>query len=278
MKILITTDWYYPVVNGVVMSVLTLDRELRKRGHEVKILTLSGTCHSHEENDVIYMASVGAGCVYPQARVKIPAAICCKEELLEWKPDIIHSQCEFSTFPAARRLAAQLDVPVVHTCHTVYEEYTHYFSPRREWGRAFVRRAMLGFSERVSAMIAPSEKTKGLLEEYGVSCPVYVVPSGVELSEYARYRNPFWREKIRAKYSIDSETAVLLYVGRLAKEKSIEELLYCHKKTQGKGTVLMIAGDGPHRRELEKQVSLLGIEASVIFTGMIPHEQIGEYY
>ena len=147
-----------------------------------------------------------------------------------------------------------------------------------EWGKAFVRRAMLGFSERVSAMIAPSEKTKNLLEEYGITCPIYVVPSGIELSEYAGDKEAACRERIRAEFSVSSGTTLLMYVGRLAKEKHIEELLRFQKHAREKQTALLIAGDGPHRRELERQVRLLGIEKSVIFTGMIPHERIGEYY
>ena len=52
MKILITSEWYVPVVNGVVTSVCNLERELRKRGHEVRILTLSEDHTSHQERDV----------------------------------------------------------------------------------------------------------------------------------------------------------------------------------------------------------------------------------
>lgn len=40
MKVLITTDWYKPAINGVVTSVCNLREELQQRGHEVKILTL----------------------------------------------------------------------------------------------------------------------------------------------------------------------------------------------------------------------------------------------
>ena len=70
MKILITTDWYKPVINGVVTSVLNLTEQLESRGHEVKVLTLSRSCHSYKEGNVIYAGSVGMGKIYPQARVK----------------------------------------------------------------------------------------------------------------------------------------------------------------------------------------------------------------
>lgn len=125
MRVLITTDWYEPVINGVVTSVMNLSRQLRERGHEVKILTLSRTFHSYIEGDVVYAGSIGLGCIYPQARLKIPkAAGDYMEMLLEWKPDIVHSQCEFSTFFLAKRIASELHVPIVHTYHTVYEDYS----------------------------------------------------------------------------------------------------------------------------------------------------------
>lgn len=139
MKVLITTDWYYPVINGVVTSVQTLAAELKKRGNEVRILTLSRNHQSYREGGVYYAGSVGAGRIYPQARLKLPVSGKCIKELILWKPDIIHSQCEFSTFLMAKKIAKELQIPIVHTYHTVYEDYTHYFSPRKKWGRALVQ-------------------------------------------------------------------------------------------------------------------------------------------
>ncbi|WP_330389597.1 hypothetical protein [Cellulosilyticum sp. I15G10I2] len=52
MKILITTDWYYPAINGVVTSVLNLKRELIKEENEVRILTLSGNAHSYSKTGI----------------------------------------------------------------------------------------------------------------------------------------------------------------------------------------------------------------------------------
>ena len=71
MKVLITTDWYKPAINGVVTSVCNLREELQQRGHEVKILTLSRTARSYEEEGVIYMGSVNAGYIYPGARLRV---------------------------------------------------------------------------------------------------------------------------------------------------------------------------------------------------------------
>ena len=129
MKILITTDWYSPAVNGVVTSVLNLRRELELRGHEVRVLTLSQDLHSSVQDGVTRIGSVAAGLVYPGVRLRTALAGRWVRELVEWGPDVVHSQCEFSTFFLARRIAEELNVPLIHTYHTVYEDYTHYFSP-----------------------------------------------------------------------------------------------------------------------------------------------------
>ena len=122
MKVLITTDWYKPAINGVVTSVCNLREELQQRGHEVKILTLSRTAHSYEEEGVIYMGSVNAGYIYPGARLRVSPGRELYCRIIEWQPDIVHSQCEFSTFFMAKRIAEECKIPLVHTYHTVYED------------------------------------------------------------------------------------------------------------------------------------------------------------
>lgn len=111
MKILITTDWYTPAVNGVVTSVKNLQRELERRGHEVRILTLSQSLHSWSRDGVTAIGSVNAGRIYPGARLRTAMAG-------RWVPGADglaagcdHSQCEFSTFFLAARIAEELDVP-----------------------------------------------------------------------------------------------------------------------------------------------------------------------
>ena len=121
MKILITSDWYLPAVNGVVTSVKNLRRELEARGHEVRVLTLSQNRHSCRKDGVTCLGSVAAGLIYPGARLRTALAGKWVREIVEWGPDVVHSQCEFSTFFLARRIAEELDIPLVHTYHTVYE-------------------------------------------------------------------------------------------------------------------------------------------------------------
>ena len=103
MKILITSDWYIPAVNGVVTSVLTLQKELTRRGHDVRILTLSGDGRDHRSGCVYALGSLDVGRIYPGARLLAPSLGDILQQLIDWCPDVVHSQCEFSTFSPARR-------------------------------------------------------------------------------------------------------------------------------------------------------------------------------
>lgn len=278
MKILLTSDWYIPAVNGVVTSVLNLKRGLEARGHEVRILTLSGTRHSFEKDGVIYVGSVKADAVYPGARLRVSSGKNWMDRMMEWQPDIVHSNCEFSTFPLAQRISRELRIPLVHTYHTVYENYTHYFSPSKVWGRKLVTVFSRRVAAKTDALIAPTEKVKTLLQGYGISAPIYVLPTGIDQKKFISAGKASERLLLRKQLGILPEQVVLVSVGRMAKEKNGGELLRMMEHFRGKNIRLLLVGDGPCRQKLQKQTEELGIGEQVIFTGMVPPEQVSRYY
>ena len=279
MKILITTDWYSPAVNGVVTSVLNLRRELEARGHEVRVLTLSQNLHSSVEDGVTRIGSVPVGLIYPGARLRAVLAGRYIRELVEWGPEVVHSQCEFSTFFLARRIAEELDVPLVHTYHTVYEDYTHYFSPSVRLGRRAVETLTRWVAGQTDCLIAPTGKVRSLLEGYGVTVPVFVVPSGIDLRCFRREAVPGCRAAMLQSMGIPAENLVLVSVGRLAEEKNLEELLRFRAALGEQGVTLLVVGDGPHRPQLEQLAAQLGLTApAVVFAGMVPPEQVADWY
>lgn len=278
MKILITTDWYEPVINGVVTSVLNLKNELENRGHEVRILTLSMTSHSFCKEGITYICSVDAGKIYPSARLRLAPAKRYIRELVEWEPDVVHSQCEFSTFFIAKKIAEQLQIPLIHTYHTVYEDYTHYFSPSHKWGKKAVSRFTRWISKRTDYMIAPTKKVEKLLIGYGVDCSVAVAPTGIYMDQFYKNMDRKTRDSLRRKISIPEDAFVLTYVGRLAKEKNLEEILYYMKNLNQEKIIFLIVGDGPYRSELEELCRELDIVEKVRFAGMVLREQVSDYY
>lgn len=276
MKILITTDWYLPAINGVVTSVLNLADGLRAAGHDVRILTLSASRSSHVDKHVYYVGSVGVGKIYPKARMRAALAAPVVHAIIRWKPDVVHSQCEFSTYFMAKKISRVCGCPLVHTYHTVYEDYTKYFSPNAAIGKrmacVFSRRVLAG----VNGVVVPTGKVRSLLRRYRVKAPIYEVPTGLELERLmVRSQTP---SVCRKDLGLSDDDFVMLYLGRLGAEKNIGELIDLAASSAPNGAKLLLVGDGPYRGALEDQVKRLGIEYRVIFAGMAPPEHIADYY
>ena len=272
MKILLTTDTWTPTINGVVTSTVALRTELQARGHEVRVLTLAGSSRTYTEDGVTYLGSLDAGLIYPGARLRAPALNGALHDLAAWSPDVVHSQCEFSTFAPARQLAKTAGAPLLHTYHTVYEDYTHYFSPSRRMGRCLAQLFTRSICAACDAVIAPTQKIQWLLTGYGVRCPVEVIPTGLDLDRFAAQPDP----ALRAALDLPSDEPVLLYLGRLAKEKNIAELIGALPQID-RG-VLLIVGDGPERPALEAQAQALGVARRVRFAGMAAPAEVPRYY
>ncbi len=247
-------------------------------GHQVRVLTLSESPHSYREGDVTYIGAVSAGMIYPGARLRTAPAMALLRELAAWHPDVIHSQCEFSTFLMARRLAAATGAPLVHTYHTVYEDYTHYFSPSRRWGRAAVAAFSRWVVGQTACVVVPTDKVRCLLEGYQVERPIHVIPTGIDLSRFLRPADSSRLAALRAGLGLSPEELVLVYVGRLAEEKNISQLLRHLASMERPQLRLLLVGDGPYRPALENQVRGLKLEKQVIFAGMVPPEQVPDYY
>ncbi len=276
MKVLITTEWYEPVVNGVVTSVLNLREELTRQGHEVRVLTLSANQHSHEDGGVYYIRSLGMGKIYPNARMSLCMRHPYLNQLVEWGPDVIHSQCEFTTFLYARYIAKLTHAPIVHTYHTIYEDYTHYFSPSRRMGRLLVKKFSRSVLNLTDLVIAPTKKVENLLKEYEVEPAVETVPTGICLERFQEDETDSQREALRRSLGIGPDEKILVVVGRLAKEKNVEEIFTFLSRR--KNVRCLIVGGGPYREVLEQRRDELGIGEQVIFAGMVKPEQTSMYY
>lgn len=278
MKILITTDWYKTVINGVVTSVINLENELKNKGHEVRILTLSEDLHPKCDGNVYYVPSINMNKIYPNARASIFLHKDYMDEIISWRPDIVHSQCEFTTFIYAKKIANLLDIPIVHTYHTIYEDYTHYISPSKIIGRKAVVTLSKKILNNMQAIIAPTEKVSDLLKGYGVTPQIHTIPTGIDLSKFNVTLLNKQKENMKEELEIPKNNVILLSVGRLAKEKNIDEIINYMNMIKNDNVSLLIVGDGPYKNDLENQVRELNLGKRIIFTGMISPEEVPLYY
>lgn len=270
MKILITTETYYPMVNGVVRSLSNLKNSLEDRGHEVKILTLSHSVRSYKTDDAYYVGSLSAEKIYPDARIFHILAKTYLRELAKWEPDIIHTQSEFSTFVMAILISMQVKCPIIHTYHTVYEDYTHYITRHKKAGVKLVAVASKTWADRVDYMIAPTEKTAEILESYKIPRDkLAIIPTGIKIPE-------IYDRDLRAELGIGKDEKVMLYLGRLAEEKNVEEIIDYFGEIEDERVKLYIVGGGPHLEKL-KAYSQNAVK-KVNFVGMVDPSEVNKYY
>lgn len=280
MKILITTDLFITPTNGVVTSVQNLREQLKKKGHDVRILTLSESRDTHKDGDVYYIKSIPIEFIYPDVRMPISYRNSLIRELIDWKPDVIHSQCEFFSFQFAQRIAKLTGAPLVHTYHTLYEQYVAYVIPAKRFGRRMVQRLSRMRLKGVNMIIAPTGKVEDALREYGLENEIHVVPSGISLEQHHFRLSEEERWEKRRVLGIPDTHHVLLNLGRLGTEKNLEELLefFATALQQNTHLTFLIVGDGPDKAHLEEVAVKLGIQEHVIFTGMVAPTQVQEYY
>lgn len=277
MKVLLTSDHNPTTVNGVIVSVLVLKRELEERGCDVRLLTLSPSLKSYKEDGIYYVGSVPLG-IYPDLRASGDRYNRLIDELIDWCPDIIHSQCEFFTYSFVQRIARHCHAPIVHTYHTQYEYYTRYVLPGN-WD-ALLARVMRMRLETADVVIAPTDKTRQYLRREKIGRDVRVIPTGIDLDSFSK---PLSEDTLRAmRRAVGVPDAWHLYgtVGRVAREKNLPEVLEAHRRLreERQDVGLLIVGDGAAMEETRALTQSLGIGESVFFTGMVEKAEVGSYY
>lgn len=279
MKILLTTDTYYPYISGVVISTHNLYKELKAMGHDVRILTLSEDGKEKIDEDIYKLKSFVLK-IYPGIRFKKPFNTEVEESIISWKPDIIHSQTEFSTMINAKHIASKLKIPHIHTYHTMYENCLDYIltgkiiTPKT---MARLTRLLLNTFDRV---IAPTVKVKKALRGYGVKSPMNIIPTGINLSRFQKSITKEEKIQLRTKCGIGPNDPVLVFLGRIAYEKNIDEIIEMFSRLEGEinNLKLLIVGKGPYLNTLKALAKSNNLEDKVIFTGMVNPSEVYKYY
>lgn len=279
MKILITTDLYTVTTNGVVTSTKNLMEELQKKGHEVRVLTFSERMRSYKQDNVYYITSVSFP-VYPDVRMPLSRAGKYVKELVAWKPDVVHSQCEFFSYGYAARIAKKAGAALVHTYHTLYEQYAGYVIPSKRLGEWFVQWFSRNRLKKADNVIAPTRKVERALRSYRLKNDISVIPSGIRLEQHKVRITEEERKAKRQELGLTDDNLTLINLGRLGTEKNIHELIkfFANAVKTRPNIRFMIVGGGPAKEELEKLAKQLGVSDTVIFTGMVKPTEVQLYY
>lgn len=283
MRIGLFTDTYTPDINGVVSSIVTLQRELEKNGHDVYVITNHKAMTMKKEGNVLRLPGLELKWLYGY-KLSTPYHFSARDEIRKMQLDVIHVHTEFGVGMFGRIVAKYLNIPVVTTYHTMYEDYTHYVN-RFEIDEVdkVTKKVVSTFSRSISdsaqAVISPSEKTKETLLKYGVKTPIYVIPTGLNFEKFHPDNiDPARVQEIRRQYGIQEDERLIVFVGRIAQEKSIEIPIEGFRYVSDTKIKLMIVGGGPQLEELQKLVQRHHLERQVIFTDKKLPEEIPAYY
>lgn len=265
MRIGFFTDTYTPQINGVVTSIRLFKKALEQRGHEVYVFAPDPD--HHEDGDVTVRFPSMPFLFQKEMRVAFPLSIEALRLLDKGQFNIIHSHDPFSIGLFGLNLARRQRVPYVHTYHTLYPEYVHYVWDTR-LTRKLAERLSREFCDACDSIIAPSSKVAGYLYDWGVQRQIEVIATGVNIDRYSK-ANPSSLAGLRERLSLRPGERILLFMGRLGREKNIELLLRAlwHCKTES--IRLLICGDGPYRAELQSLARELGIDSKVTFAGYL---------
>lgn len=283
MRIAIFTEAYLPRINGVVTHIKLLKEGLEARGHDVLIVTADGDAKEHYlENGVLHCPGIKLTKKLSGFETSVPVSRKRLNFVRDFKPDIIHVETEFGMGLCGVSIAKMLKVPLVYTMHTMYDEYIYYIAPRPlvKTVKKLSHKYMRVFANRANAITGPSEKCSEYLSSAGVKLPVNVIPNPVELDDFSpEHFDPEQKRAIREKFGIPQDAFVVVFVGRLGREKSIDLLIdYWNQSVKAdENMYLFIIGGGPEEQVLRDQIAALGCGDRVIISGRVEHPELPPY-
>lgn len=300
MNIAMFTDAYYPRINGVVVSVKSYAEALINLGHNVCIVC----CDYQETEDSANQSKMIIPQTYTDERVqvlRIPshhlffseedrlARISqwhtIKHEMDSFKPDIIHINSEFFVGYYGLTYGRFRYIPIVYTFHTLWEDYVKgyiHFMPVNA-SKKIAKDLIKLFLKRADEIITPTNRIANVVKEYKINRPTDILPTGISnnISTISDSERDFlYKKLITEDFPLLKNKNILLYVGRVVKEKNLDFLFPVLKNVQKRvpDTALLIVGGGPELIPLKERAKQAGLENHIFFTDYIPRGNLAFYY
>jgi 1,2-diacylglycerol 3-alpha-glucosyltransferase len=265
-----------PLLNGLAVSIQQFAIHLRRLGHRVLIFAPRYPGHREVEPDVYRFPSLRVPTHHRYA-LPIPTAATALHRLIpRLGLEIIHAHHPFLIGPYSRRLARRLRVPLVFSYHTLYEHYAHYLPVISPLAARIGETRSYAFANRADLVIAPTAGVAKRLLAHGVTVPVEVIPTGVEPPPQPEESGSL----IRRRLGVPEDGPVLLYVGRLAREKNLGLLLRALRAAVrvAPEVILLLVGEGDEERRLRRLAVDLEVADRIRFVGQVPHQNVGWWY
>lgn len=303
------SDCYYPRVNGVVVSVYSFVQELVKRGHVVKVITVEYP----DDYEFSKKGDPAAGLMdspnFSLNRLSSKEIIFSKEDRLvrikqwnlmksildEFSPDVIHINSEWLVGYFGAIYARHRKIPCLFTFHTLWEDYIQNYAPilREKLSKKIGRDIVKFYLKSANHILAPTPHTAETVRKYGIDTPVELLPTGIPDSMFQvdEVRLERVREELFSRFPQLEGRHLLLFAGRVAKEKNlpfllpvlrrVNQLLREQRLQESSGqerAALLVAGDGHFMAELKELVKREGLAEDVFYLGYVGREDLSCLY
>ena len=252
MNICMMTNTYLPHVGGVARSTSTFAEEFRKLKHKVLVVApeFEGKPLSKRAASIVERVAAIQKFNGSDFSVRLPLAAGLSDRLDRFKADVIHAHHPFLLGDTALRIGAKKNVPVIFTHHTRYEDYTHYVPFDSPTLKEIAINLSTEFANLCDGVIAPSESIAKLIKKRGVTTPVSVVPTGIDVKSFAAGNGA----RFRKKFKIPATAFVVGHVGRLAPEKNLGYLTRSVAQflKEAPDARFLVVGGGPSEDEVKK--------------------------
>ncbi len=266
--VLLTCDAYFPVVDGVVN---VLDNYARKLSQKMNVILLVPDFKGKVRMNGYPIIGVNSG-FSKRLNYQVPLPMLhvrFRRYLRRLRIDIVHCHSPFTISRLAMDLHRKRCVPLVNTFHSQYkqdfEKQAKIFVPLL---MKFIMRCFNSSSE-VWTMHQASRDT---LISYGYKGNIRLVPNGTDIAPSADY--PAERRAARKRWSVDNDTVLFVFVGRLVTQKNIlftADVLFLLKQ-KGLKFKMIFAGSGPDRNKLEERIAQHGLTDDVRLVGQVDKE------
>ncbi len=277
MKICMMTNTYLPHVGGVARSVSTFAEEYIRLGHEVLVVApeFDGKPLSSKAEAFVERVPSLRNFNGSDFSVRLPGGAALSERIEAFQADIIHAHHPFLLGDTALRIAMNKNVPIIFTHHTRYEDYTHYV-PFSETLKEVAIQVPTHFANLCDGVIAPSESLARTIRRRGVTTPMTVIPTGIDVQAFATADGARFRKRMK----LPADALVIGHVGRIALEKNLGLLaeavaLFLKKEPAAR---FLVVGDGPWREELKAVFEKHGVAERLLLAGKRTGSVLREAY
>jgi glycosyltransferase involved in cell wall biosynthesis len=296
MKIVMFSDAYWPRVNGVTVSVDSFSRALIRAGHQVLIIcssypegldvppSLFGEEKTEEELKIVRVPSVPAFITKEDRIAKFNKWFWVFKQVDLFAPDIIHINTEFMIAEFGFFYARAHNLPAIYTFHTMWEEYgPNYFPMFPSFIVKLVIRGILkNILVRSYRVIVPTSQIDEIVHKYRSVIKTFLLPTGIEpeLFEHDEAEGAVFREKLEEFFPRLKGKRILLFAGRVAKEKNLSFLFRVLSEILKKhpNVILFFAGNGPDLDYFKDEAQRTGVEENCVFAGYLERKDLALTY